>query len=106
MRKIFIAIAASLLIALSSAVTLKQVHSKVLQNAQAHQPSESKHHATPRHHKEDFEERAQLKLKQEDEEAEDEEEDDDEEEDPEDDDEEEPHELAQRMRGYAKVLGD
>ena len=106
MRKIFIAIAASLLIALSSAVSLKQVHSKVLQNAQAHQPKDSMH-LNPHPYKQDVEERAQLRLKQEDEEAEDEEEDDDEEEDPQDDDEEEPHELAQRgMRGYERMLGN
>ena len=40
MRKIFIAIAASLLVAVGSASILKQVHSKSLQTAQAQQAEE------------------------------------------------------------------
>lgn len=53
MRKIFIAIAASLLIAVGSAVSLKQTHSKFLQTAQAYQGEEDTHHPAPHHAEEE-----------------------------------------------------
>lgn len=50
MRKIFIAIAASLLVAVGSAVSLQQIHSKFLQTAQAQQAhDEPRDHAAPEH---------------------------------------------------------
>ena len=49
MRKIFIAIAASLLIAVGSAVSLKTTHSKLLQTAQALQAEEIRHPPAPHH---------------------------------------------------------
>ena len=52
MRKIFIAIAASLLIAVGSAVSLKQTHSKFLQTAQA-QAEENTHYPAPHHEEEE-----------------------------------------------------
>ena len=53
MRKIFIAIAASLLVAVGSAASLQQVHSKFLQTAQAQQAhDETRDHPTPEHEEE------------------------------------------------------
>ena len=88
MRKIFIAIAASLLVAVGTAVSLKQVHSKFLQTAQAELAEERRPEPAPYHEEEDDDERAEGE--EEGEWAEDEEPEED------GDEEEEPQELAQR----------
>jgi cell division protein FtsN len=109
MRKIFIAIAASLLVAVGSAVSLQQVHSKFLQTAQAQQAhDEIRDHPAPEHEEEheahgeeeengewpeDGEEEGEWDESEEPEEEEPEEDEEDEEE-PAEDGEEEPLELA------------